>query len=551
VIGRWRGAALAAAGVAAFLYLTPAAGAPAGSAGQAPPYRLGYLHAGPVSGPAGLPQVLDERNRVVTLRGVNVNGLVDYYQDSATPLAVPYPISPAAYAGGACPPRNPAVESMTVCALDLPQMAGLGYNSVRLAVSWSLLEPSPGQIDSTYIERIAQVVEWSRAAGLYVIVDLHQDAWSKYVYTRAGESCPPAFKRVEGWHEADGAPAWASAHNTPACALMGTRELDVAVQENFQRLWSNLPGPDGVGLQDHYAAVVVALAQRFHHEPAVAGYELMNEPSPGFMPPDAMAPVALFPFYGKVVNQVVAKVPGFRQLFFVEPDITRDVTDQSAALVPWSAYSAYPHVVYSPHVYTRVFTPDQQLNAAAGTPRFFPMDGGYRSAVVDAKALGLPLWVGEFGNGVPDDETMLRAHYVYADQYTIGNSLWVWKADEAAQFSVYRGPFGAGTPFASRVKFTSRAYPFFTAGTLRGLDYNPDTGAFDLRATSAAVRCGDRARATVMFLPAASGGPALVQGASADVLPAPGGRLALVYPAGGDYRLSLGPGATGVAARGC
>ena len=514
----------------------PAAAAPP----VVPAYGLPFLHVGPAAGPAGLPQVLDSANRVVILRGVNVNGLEDYWADSATPLALPYPSSPAQYADGRCPPRNPAVESMAVCALDLPQLQALGYDSIRLGVSWSLLEPRPGFIDTVFVDRIAQVVSWARAAGIYVVIDMHQDAWSKFVYTPAGQLCPPPFKTVGGFHESDGAPAWASTALTPTCALNGTRELDTAVQENFQKLWSDAAGPDGVGLQEHYAAVMKALATRFHDDPTVAGYEIMNEPSPGLTAPDVMDATELFPFYAKVVAAVTTAIPNFRQLFFVEPDITRDITDRSFLLAPWSVFSAYPNVVYAPHVYTRIFTPDQALNQPGLDP-VFPLDGGYKSSVQDALNLGLPLWVGEFGNDVPDDPSILRAHYANSDADAIGNSLWVWKADARAQFSVYRGPFGEGTPYPSRVKFTSRAYPVFTAGTPLGFDYEPDTGAFRVRATSpTAVTCGSRAGATVVFVPAAATGTLRATNAGLEVVAVPGGRVAFVYPAGGAYSLNLG-----------
>ena len=506
-----------------------------------PLYALPFLHVGPASGPAGLPQVMDPAGRVVMLRGVNVNGLEDYWADSATPLATPYPTTPAAYAGGACPRRNPAVESMAVCALDFPQLQALGYDSIRLGVSWSLLEPAPGVISTSYIDRIQQVVEWARSAGLYVVIDMHQDAWSKYVYTPAGQPCPPPFKTVGGFHESDGAPAWASTALTPTCALNGTRELDTAVQENFQKLWSDLPGPDNIGLQEHYAAVMVALARRFGGDSTVAGYEIINEPSPGLTAPDVMAVTELFPFYAKVIGTVTSAVPGFQQLFFVEPDITRDITDKSLALVPWSTFSSYRNVVYSPHIYTRVFTPDAALNAPV-LDAAFPLDGGYRSSVADAVNLGLPLWVGEFGNDVADDDAFLRAHYAYSDSDTIGNSLWVWKADLAAGFSVYHGPFGDGSAFPSRLKFTSRVYPLFTAGVLDAVDYQPDTGIAQVRGTSAvATACGARALATVVFVPSTATGRVTVVNAGLEVLAVPGGRLAFVYPAGGAYSMSVGP----------
>jgi endoglycosylceramidase len=489
---------------------------------------LSFLHVTRPSGPSQLARVADASGREVLLRGVNVNGLEDYYADSATPLAGSYPIDPFRYRGGRCPARNPAVESMAVCSFDAVQVRALGYDSIRLAISWSLLEPRPGVIDQTYLDRIAQVVHWFALQGVWSILDMHQDAWSKYLYTPAGQTCTAPSQPVQGAHESDGAPQWASPILAPVC-MNGARELDPAVIADFQRFYDDVAGPDGVGLQEHFARVVRALAQRFARDPAVAGYELFNEPHFGTGAPPAMDEQELFPFYAKVVRTVLAGVPGFRQLFFVEPDILRDVTDRTGLTRPWSSYSSYPNVVYTPHVYTRVFT-----------PKSFPLDGGYLSAVSDAHALGLPLWVGEFGNGVSDDGVILRAHYDNQDMLEIGSSLWVWKADLKNGFSVLHGPFGKGVAFPSRVMFSSRAYPIATAGRLESLRYDPDTGAFAMTATLNMGRVPRPRDTTVIFLPARSSGRVRAHNATVRVHPLDGGtREALIRPGRGRYEVSV------------
>ena len=495
---------------------------PAAAAGS----ELPFLSVGAVNAADGLRQVVDAHGREVLLRGVNVDGIVDYWRSD---LRTPYPTDPAAYANGACPPDDPTVEGVPVCQFDFAQMHALGYSAIRLNLSWSLLEPQPGRIDSRYLDRIAQIVGWARTAGIYVVLDMHQDAWSKYIYSGPHEICTGPLERTRGY---DGAPLWASAHVLPACALNGTRELDAAVQEDFQRLWSDLPAPDGVGLQEHYANVMVALARRFHDDPTVAGYEIINEPSPGYAAggPD-MDATELFPFYGKVVNTVVARVHRFHQLFFVEPDATRNVTDQRAVTTPWSLYSSYRNVVYAPHIYTWVFTADVLTTGK----RLLPADGGYRSAIEDAQQLDLPLWVGEFGNNPQDDDTILTNHYTLQDRDLLGGTLWLWKenandVNQSVFWGVYGPPFGRGTPQPKRIALTSRAFPMFTAGTLESMSYAPARGTFDIRAVSPAVRPGDRSRATVVFLPRAR--PA-VSGARVDVV----GRYAYVYPDGGPYRV--------------
>jgi endoglycosylceramidase len=495
---------------------------------------LPFLSAGPAGGPAGVAQMVDPARRDVLLKGVNVDGLVDYFRPD---LATSYPISSAAYKHGACPRDDSTVEGVDVCSYDFPQLASLGYNAIRLNVSWSLLEPAPGRIDSSYVKRIAQVVGWAKKVGVYVVLDMHQDAWSKYIYTGPSETCTAPLEPIRGF---DGAPAWASQHAAPACALHGTRELDAAVAEDFQKLYDDAPAPDGVGLQEHYAAAIAALAQRFAADPTVAGYEIINEPSPGLNPtPGAVDSTELFPFYAKVIAHVVSTVPGFRQLFFIEPNVERDVTDHSAIVTPWSAYSSYANVVYAPHIYTGTFTLDQQ----AASTRFFPSEAGYESAISDAKALGLPLWIGEFGNNPENDSTLLRTSYELQDRYGVGGALWLWKenandVNRAVFWGVYGPPFPPGTPQASRVFYTSRAFPLFVAGQLESFSYDPAAARLDLRAQSAAVPPGQRSLASVVFVPAAVSAPVAATGARLRVVARRGGgRLAYAWPSGGAYHV--------------
>jgi endoglycosylceramidase len=504
------------------------------SAASSAAATLPFLAVGPAAGPSGVAQIVDPAGREVLLKGVNVDGLVDYFRPDLTQS---YPISSSAYKGGRCPRDDPTVEGVDVCFYDFSQLPPLGYNVIRLNVSWSLLEPAPGRIDASYVGRIAQVVSWARKAGIYVVLDMHQDAWSKYIYTGPSETCAAPLEPIRGF---DGAPLWASQHTAPACALHGTRELDAAVQEDFQKLYDDAAGPDGVGLQEHYSAAMVALALRFAGQPTVAGYEIINEPSPGFnAAPGEADSTELFPFYAKVIARVRSEVPGFRQLFFIEPNVERDVTDHSAIVTPWSTYSPYPNVVYAPHIYTGTFTLDQQ----AASTRFFPSEAGYESAISDAKALGLPLWIGEFGNNPENDATLLRASYELQDRYGLGGALWLWKenandVNRAVFWGVYGPPFPPGTASASRIFYTSRAFPVFIAGQLQSFTYDPSAARFDLQASSAPVRRRSRISASMIFVPSAVSASIGASGARLRVVSRrAGGRLAYAWPTGGAYRV--------------
>jgi endoglycosylceramidase len=531
-----------------------------------PPRPLSFLHVGPISGPSGLHQVVDQYNREVLLKGVNVDGITDYFRGGALTLGQPignkldnpYSFLPSDYAGSLCVPDVTQVEGVPICSPDFDQMRPLGYNLIRLTLSWSLLEPTltggidqPGTPSQTYLDRIAQVVAWAKAQGIYILLDLHQDAWSKYDYTTNADqpSCVAPLSAIQGY---DGAPQWASRNHPTiaACALNGTRELDAAVQDDFRALYDDakIGGP----LFQHFQNVFLALANRFHDEPAVAGYDIFNEPSPGFVPTGAAFDESeLFQMDGKIINYVVANVTNgatdpFKQLFFVEPNALRDLTDQGGIVTPWTLFSTYPHVVYAPHIYTGVFTVDTQLRQ-----HIFPSNGGYNSSVLDAQSLGLPLFVGEFGNSPPNDDTYLRNDYTLQDQDQVGGTLWLWKENANdifgnSQWGVYYGDFAtthAGIPSPTRIKYTDRAYPLFTAGHLQTFLYNPDDASFDLHATSPAVvnDAAGHQNGTLVFVPAAT--TCVIQAENADLemfSRGDGSREVYAYPRGGNYRVFCG-----------
>jgi len=148
---------------------------------------------------------------------------------------------------------------------DMAAIRSWGMNCIRLGVIWDGLEPQPGRIDEEYLERVARIVGWAKAAGLYVLLDMHQDLFSVKF--------------------SDGAPAWATLDEgkpyTPTAVWSDAYYTSEAVQTALDHFWANSPAPDGVGLQDHYARAWRRVAERFRDEPFVLGYDLMNEPFPG------------------------------------------------------------------------------------------------------------------------------------------------------------------------------------------------------------------------------------------------------------------------------
>jgi endoglycosylceramidase len=478
----------------------------------------GFLHVGPASGPSALPQLVNADGRPVLLRGVNVAGLGDYWRPD---LRRSYPLDTAAYQHGACPATDITIEPPPICATDLADIARRGFNSVRLTLSWSLLEPTSGIVDSSYLRRIDQVLDWAHDARLWVVLDVHQDAWSKYSYTRG--SCPPGLDRTPGY---DGAPGWATDTTLPFCTVHGTRELDPGVALNFQRLWSDAPGPDGLGLQEHLAHVMAVLARRYSRNDAVVGYDLINEPSPGTALPPA-AEVQINRYYAKAIAAMRSAAPGFRQLVFVEPDVARaTLTPEPTETVPFSAYSDYPNVVFAPHIYTGVFTAD----AMAGSPGSVQSAGAdWDGAVADAKRLGLPMWVGEFGNGPADDRARLMPAFAQMNARGIGGAMWIWRENHNDTNASQTWSI-AGT---AREVTAARGYPAVIGGDLLSLADDPLAHTF-------ALQIGAAKGWTVIFLPPAENGPLHATGARATVRQIGQARVVTLHPSAAAVSLTVG-----------
>jgi endoglycosylceramidase len=155
-----------------------------------------------------------------------------------------------------------------MCALNeeiYRKMNRWGFNVVRLGILWDGLEPQPGQYNEEMFRCIDRNIAWAKKYGMYVVLDMHQDLYSvKY---------------------ADGAPLWATLdegkpHHTGSI-WSDAYLLSPAIQTAFDNFWKNTPVADGSGVQDHYAALWKKLAERYADEPAVIGYDLMNEPFPG------------------------------------------------------------------------------------------------------------------------------------------------------------------------------------------------------------------------------------------------------------------------------
>jgi hypothetical protein len=578
---------------------------------------LPFLHVvTPAPGGDATPYLADSSGRQVLLRGAAAVGLQDVAYPNANGKPALFPVSPSNY-DGKCPKATPLIPQPPLCEVsatqpayqqsisgssgnDFAQMRALGYNLVRLVLNWSQLEPNAGVYNTTYLDRIGQVVGWAEQQGIYVILDMHQDQYSRYILPGT-KNLPSGCPSSGG---SDGAPAWAVfTDGKPACADFGVDALNPAVAAAFYNFWQNHPVPTparqspGTGLQDHYIGALAALARRFQKNSTVLGYELMNEPQVGSissLPIENLYQASsqdLYPFYKKAIealtgvrdNQATcpATAPNSntcaypqlasvsRQQIFFEPLAWRNVVEFSPQVS--APFSSFQNLVYAPHVYTHAFTLDEFLGYPAATSPFPPnYTFGYQTAEAEAQAMHSAVLTTEFGDASSTDALILSNEEAAQESTLTGGTLWAWKGLAATaapcwcvrwQQSNYQttsnGTSGKGNPkapvsasanlIASRQLYTSRVWPRATAGSLLAYQYEPANGSFYMSATDpAAVPIGTTSKETTVYLPPNVKGTVTIGGSARldTTTRAPdGSRVAFVAPSGGAngaYTISVG-----------
>lgn len=137
------------------------------------------------------------------------------------------------------------------------EAVNLGYNAFRYLVYWDHIMPRKGEINQDYLDDVAERVEWLADEGFNVIIDMHQDNW--------GEQCG-----------GNGAPDWASIGSTDPApdAPWWIMAASPCVVDSSNAFFNN---KDGV--QDEFAKAWRAVAERLVDNPAIVGYDLMNEPT--------------------------------------------------------------------------------------------------------------------------------------------------------------------------------------------------------------------------------------------------------------------------------
>lgn len=241
---------------------------------------------------------LDDHGRQVILRGVNLGGDCKVpWPDGGTHIPTDFSDHRTVSFIGRPFPLDEADE-------HLDRLRHWGFNCLRLLTTWEAIEHAgPGQYDEAYLDYFTQVCERACGKGFHLVIDLHQDVWS----------------RMSG---GDGAPGWVfdalgldfNRFHEAGAALVMQRAYDYTNPEPRQpgyppmawtrNYWLPVNGivwtlfwmgqfatPEwkvhGTNvqrfLQGHYIAAMSQVAQRVAHLRNVIGFNTLNEPGIGWV----------------------------------------------------------------------------------------------------------------------------------------------------------------------------------------------------------------------------------------------------------------------------
>mgnify|MGYP005848917229 CR=1 FL=1 len=170
-----------------------------------------------------------------------------------------------------------------------------GLTFIRFLVTWEAIEHAgPGIYDEAYLDYLRAVVQKAGEHGLTLFIDPHQDVWSRF---SGGDGAPGWTLEAAGFdlpnlHPCGAAIVHSQCQGAYPRMIWSTNNEKLAAASMWALFFAGddfapLLQVDGVPiqqyLQEHYINAVAQVAERLKDLPHVVGYDVLNEPSAGWI----------------------------------------------------------------------------------------------------------------------------------------------------------------------------------------------------------------------------------------------------------------------------
>ncbi|MFC9331658.1 cellulase family glycosylhydrolase [Kitasatospora sp. NPDC057015] len=407
---------------------------------------------------------------------------------------------------------------------DIRSAAAHGFTLLRVAVSWTRLEPGPGRYDRAELDRLHHLLDLAERYGLLALIDFHQDVYGPR-FGGGDRGVPVWATRDEGLPFVPDPDDWFAGYFQPA------------VQAAFRHLY------DDRDLRRAQSDFYTRIARELRGHRSLLGYDLFNEPF-GPIPGDPTDPAdqaagaaelergRLAGMYRRLITAV--RAADTRAWLFIEPTVL--VGQGVPTELPGfdDPRPGPPRLGYAPHFY------DTAVESGAD----WDESGGFVEAYVAAigaypAAHRLPVLVGEWGppdTRRPGNTALVRRQVAAMETISSGWAMWYWCRGTGGYCAL--APDGSPAPGAEPA---FSPYPTALAGHLVDAVYTPADRHYRLGYTTGAA-----SGPTVLALPAA----AYPDGARVTVSGVPAARTAVEQPRpgrSGSVRITLPPTRPGTA----
>lgn len=345
-----------------------------------------------------------------------------------------------------------------------------GFNAVRYLIFWDAVEPSPDEYDTAYFDKTEARLDWFAEHGVHVILDMHQDVYSQYFCCDGA----PEWAIEDDGLPFEQHPIWSFNYFAPAVMAAFDNFFDYEGEHSY--------------LQDHFANAWIEVVERFKDHPAVLGYDVLNEPSPGSVysvsdltitPPDGEAAEFDRTLFTEFYERMIAAIRSVDEdgWIFYEPRVAAPANGQPSFIEKLDdPREGEPRIAYAPHLYSVKFEFEQEYTPEADDT----LAKWEASRNVETEAQKAPLLLGEWGFDPdwPGADQFRRELLDMGDRMMLGWTYWsydpggwgIWESDGEGNFVREHESADA----------LVRPYPRSVAGIPRSFSYNPDNRVFEL-----------------------------------------------------------------------